>query len=178
MLTGQAWVVSSMGDIRLTQAERMVTVRLAPELPDFSVQVSIKGGIGYFAGQRNSLGRLLPVQPHRLMAFEKMKIILDFNRDPLTASYTFNGQKVSVNCVQGIKHYETSLIIPDIPSTLSWEGQRLRPPMTLLIEAQDRLTPAGRLAVSLNDLEITGNVYDITYPQTRIEKTDYDKTPD
>jgi len=166
-LTGQAWVVSSMGDIRLAQAERSVSVRLAPALPDFTVQVSVKGGIDYFSGQLNSFGRLLPVQPHRFLALERMKIYLDFNRDPLMASYTFNGQKIPIKCVQGLSHYEVSLIIPDIPSTLSWEDQRLRPPLQLLIEAQDRQTPTGRLAVSVDDLEITGNVFDITYPQTR-----------
>jgi len=166
-LSGQAWVVSSMGDIRLAQAERTVSVRLAPALPDLAVQVSVEGAISYFSGQLNSLGRLLPVQPHRFLALERMKITLDFNRDPLSASYTFNGQNVPITCERGISHYEVSLIIPDIPSTLSWENQRLRPPLQLLIEAQDRQTPAGRLAVSVNDLEITGNVFDITYPQTR-----------
>lgn len=166
-LTGQAWAVSAMGDIRLAQAERTITVRLAPALPDFAVQVSVEGGIGYFAGQINSLGRLLPVQPHRFLALERLKISLDFNRDPQIASYTFNGQKNPISCIPGICHYEVSLIIPDIPSTLSWADQRLRAPMQLLIEAQDRQTPPGRLAVSVNDLEITGNVYDITYPQAR-----------
>ena len=164
-LSGCAWAVSAMGDIRLAQMERSITVRLAPAVPAFDVRTQISGGIRYFSGQMNSFGRLLPLMPHRFLSLERIKIMMDFNRDPLTASYTFNGQKTSIYCVPGVLHYEVSLIIPNLPATLSWDNQRLLPPMQLQIEALDRLTPAGSLSVAVSDIEITGNVYDITYPQ-------------
>ena len=66
-LSGQAWVVSSMGDIKISNVEKTITVRAESQIPAFSANVQISGGIRYFSGQTNSQGRQMPQNPHRFL---------------------------------------------------------------------------------------------------------------
>jgi hypothetical protein len=164
-LTGQAWVVSRLGDIRLIQMEKTIVVRAESVAPPFEAQVKIKGSIQYFSGQTNSQGLYLPFDPHRFLALERLTVSMDFTPDPSSVQFTFNGQTTSLHCSSGIRHYEASLIIPDLPSTLAWDGRRLKEPLSLLVKATDRTTPARTVEVNIQDIEMTGNVYDITFAQ-------------
>lgn len=165
ILRGNAWVVSRMGDVQLSQTEKTISVKAAAAAPAFDVQADIRGSIHYFSGQTNSQGLTLPINPHRFLAMERMNIILDFTRDPQSIEYTFNGAVHKIACVQGIKHYETSLLLPNLPSTLTWDGQRLQAAMKLTIKAADRSSPVRTIIRTIKDIELTGNIYNIAYAQ-------------
>ncbi len=164
-LKGQAWVVSKLGDIELSQTEKVITVRNQTASWPFAVNMDIRGNIRYFSGQTNLLGQTMPLDPHRFLAGERMKVILDFSRDPLNIQLFFNGETRKVTSVFGKKHYEISVLIPVIPSTLAFDGKRLSTPMAIKVRANARSAPGIYTENSIRDIEITGNVFNITYAQ-------------
>ena len=99
--------------------------------PDFAVTIEIQGGIGYFAGQTNVLGRTLPVDPHRFLVLERLWLVLDFTREPQSIAIDFNGHAYNLAGVSGVTHYQTYLMIPEWPSTLTWDNIRPSPPLIL-----------------------------------------------
>jgi hypothetical protein len=133
--------------------------------PAFRVDVAVSGAINYFSGQTNSAGLTVPVNPHRFLALERLKISLDFNRAPLSAEITFAGREIRLTGAADQKHFDASLIIPRLPSTITWDGRRLADPLTLRIHARDRSSPSQELNCDIQDVDITGDVYDITYAQ-------------
>lgn len=167
LLTGQAWVVSRMGDIQLSQVEKTIVVRAERQAPLFEVKAEIQGGVKYFSGQTNSQGQFMPMNTHRFLGLERMKLLLDFTAPPQSIQYTFGGQTFSIPCASGVLHYETSFIIPNLPSTLSWSGGRLQPSMSLSIQATDRTSPTQIATAVISDIELTGNIYNIAYAQLR-----------
>lgn len=140
-------------------------IRALLDSPDFAVTMQIKGGIGYFAGQTNELGRTLPVDPHRFLVLERLWLILDFTGEPQSIAIDFNGNEYNLAGVSGVTHYQTYLIIPEWPSTLTWDNVRLSPPLTLRVQAVARDNPDHQAGCLIEDIEITGDIYDITYAQ-------------
>lgn len=167
LLTGQAWVVSRMGDIQLSQIEQSIIVRAEKQAPLFELQAAIQGGVKYFSGQTNSQGQFIPMNAHRFLGLERMKLILDFTSQPQSIQYTFGGQTGFIPCITGVLHYETSFVIPNLQSTLSWNGDRLKPSMNLQIQATDGSSPTQIATAAISDIELTGNVYNIAYAQLR-----------
>ncbi|HBP37826.1 MAG TPA: hypothetical protein DD640_03635 [Clostridiales bacterium] len=165
LLKGAAWVVSRLGDIQLTKTEKVITVRAEEKLPPFQVSVGISGSIRYFSGQTNSLGQTMPLNPRRFLALERIKISLDFTRAIQLTEIDFAGRKIRMSGVPGQKHYEASMIIPLMPSTLAWNGSRLAPALLLQVYALDRSNPAASLFYKTKDIDITGSVYDIAFAQ-------------
>jgi hypothetical protein len=165
-LAGQAWAVSQMGDIELLPLEKLITVKTTVVLP-FTVKADVAGYIHYFSGQTNSQGVVLPVQRHRFLALERIKLTMRFTREPLRIEYQFLGNTGKMDGIAGQIYYETSLNIPVASSTLSWQDVRLKPSQTLVIKAWDRSTPAKYAECRIDDIELTGSVYDISYLQPR-----------
>jgi hypothetical protein len=166
-LQGQVWAVSRMGDICLTGLERIVTIRVESPEPPFTIMADIVGRIDYFSGQTNSQGKSMPNQPHRFLAMEKIRLVIDCSRDTSRISYDMAGQTGQIACVAGQKHYEADILLPCWPSTLSWSDKRMRQPLCLNVTAWDRSAPAEQASYAISDIELTGNVYDIAYVQVR-----------
>ncbi|MEA4888103.1 MAG: hypothetical protein VB070_01360 [Clostridiaceae bacterium] len=137
----------------------------SPAAEPFGLQVGIVGSIGYFAGQTNDLGQKMPADPHRFLAREKLRIYLDFTSPPQMIRMRFASQEYNLAGVEGQTHYETYLHIPELPSTLSWTDKRLAPPMTLQVTAVDKNNPPNQIDAVIDDIELTGSVYDIVHAQ-------------
>jgi hypothetical protein len=166
-LQGRIWAVSQMGDICLTDVERIITIRAEVPAPPFTMQADVVGRIRYFSGQTNSQGKCLPAQPHRFLALEKIRLVIDCSRDVSRIAYDLAGQSGQIQGAAGQKHYEQDLLLPRWPSTLSWNHERLAQPLSLYITAWDRSSPAVQTQCAIQDIELTGNVYDIAYVQVR-----------
>jgi hypothetical protein len=166
-LQGQVWAVSHMGDIHLYPFEKTIVVRAEAVAPPFIVQADLTGFIHYFSGQTDSQGRTMPLQQHRFLGLEKIKLKIDLTRDPSRIAWTFQGKTAQITGIAGQKHYEANLVMPFGASTVNWNHQRLGPPLTLKIEAWDRSTPAVRTELVIQDIDRTGSVYDISYVQIR-----------
>ena len=129
------------------------------------LSAAISGAIGYFAGQTNCLGQTLPVDPNRYLAGERLLLVLDFNQDPGLIEVEMNGQTWRFYGISGRLHYETGLIIPDWPETLSWSGERLNPPLVLVIRAAARTDTAQTVTAVFSDIELTGHVRELVRAQ-------------
>lgn len=136
-----------------------------PLRDSLTMTASISGAIGYFAGQTNSSGQTLPVDENRYLAGEKILLILDFGEEPGIIEVTLNGQIWRFYGISGRLHYETSLIIPDWPSTLSWSGERLSAPLTLTIRATARSDPSVEISQAFPGIELTGHVLELVQGQ-------------
>jgi hypothetical protein len=166
-LQGMTWVVSQMGDIQLLNMEKTVDVKAAAIEPPFTAKADIKGYISYFSGQTDSQGRTMPIMPHRFLIRERVKIIMDFSREPSRIEYVFLGETHAINGIAGKTHYEDSLIIPIRANTLEWNGKRITPPLVLTVTSWDRSQTPAKAQATISDIDLTGSVYDITYIQVR-----------
>ena len=164
-LTGQAWVVSHLGDMRIARAERTVTVRAEKIEPPFAVDIRVKGAIAYFSGRVNGQGIQLVNNPRRFLGYEKIHINLTFSREPAVILCSLGDASVRIEGRPGILSYETSLIVPARQTTLTWLGSRLRQPLSLVIQANESRNPASQISAALQGIEITGTVFDIAHVQ-------------
>jgi hypothetical protein len=130
-----------------------------------TMSVSVSGQIRYFSGQTNSLGQVMPVDPNRYLAGERMVILLDFNQEPGLIEIRMNNQSWFFGGFPGWLNYRTSLIIPDWPSTLSWEGERLAPPLSILVRAAAADDPGQVAEKTIEGIELTGHVRQIVRSQ-------------
>jgi hypothetical protein len=131
----------------------------------FTAAVTVAGGIRYFAGQTNALGQTLPVNPLRFLALERLRLVMDFSQDPVRIEIRLLDRLWIINGVSGKTRYETYLFLPELPETLSWSGQRLAPPMSLLVTATARADPNVTASASVDGLELTGDVREIVRVQ-------------
>lgn len=166
-LAGNAWLVSRFGDIELNQFSRTIKVQAEPAALPFAVDIALEGSIRYFSGQTNARGQTMPLDPHRFLVYERMKVIMEFTRDPLTIDYAFNGVTGRINGIADKRRYEITLVLPRWPSTLSWKGERQANPLTLTVRANARSAPTTFIQKSVNDIELTGDIFDITHYQVR-----------
>ena len=164
-LTGNAWLVSCFGDIELNRVNRTITVQAEPSALPFAVDIALEGSISYFSGQTNAQGTTLPIDPHRFLVYERMKVIMEFTRDPLTIEYSFNGVSGKISGIADKRRYEITLVIPRQPSTLSWNGSRLAAPLILTVRANARSAPSTFIQESVRDIELTGDIFDIAHYQ-------------
>jgi hypothetical protein len=137
------------------------------DLPAFSITADVTGCVHFFSGQVDLLGRTLPINNHRFLCYERIRLNLTCSRDVSRIEYTFLGGLWTITGSPGKTDYTVTLIIPKRPSTLDWSDCRLGPPLQLGVTAWDRSVPAIRATTAIQDIELTGSVYDITYVQPR-----------
>lgn len=157
--------------------------------------VTIEGYWNHWRGQVDMFGKQLADEPHRFLSLEKVKVtvhttgyadkvavrfspeleamqytdpngyVYDYKDDffghyvyfPDDSTFTLD-TTVKDNSIQ----WEYSL--PLAPSTKSWGDERLRSPYTMTVTAYK----GGRSATwAVEDIDITGNVYNLTYIQPR-----------
>jgi hypothetical protein len=85
----------------------------------------------------------------------------DYNRDFF--GYEVNFPKDSTfNVTENQVYWEYYL--PLAPSTKDWDDNRLRPPYSMTVTAYKG---EKSVSVTIDDIEITGNIYDLTYIQPK-----------
>lgn len=124
----------------------------------FSMTITATPSIGYFSGQINCLGEVIPQDQKRLMAGERLNLSLMFSQEPQSIEVILNGKIWHFNVPPGVTRYETGIILPDWEPTISFSGERLNPPMTLTVRARARYDAGLTTEQSISGFELTGDV--------------------
>ncbi len=164
-LDGSAWLVTQLGDIQIQSVEESVVVHLEDPIPPFSATVSLKGAIGYFAGQTTLRGQVVPLDPLRFLGLEKLLITVDFNRPPRSIRYSLAGSERVIFAKAGQTHYEASMIVPTGHQTMNWQNGRERDALSFELWARERSKTNETVSVTIPGVDLTGSVYDITIGQ-------------
>ena len=181
-LRGQAWVVSRMGDIRIAEAQRVITVTSDPASP-FQVELNVSGSLNYFANRRKAADYHPDRDRHRYLGLETVTFTADFTHPPQSATIEFLGHREDLETNSNQTHYEWSVELPLDRSTLSWQNRRIGSPWTARITATAEIeisNPAETSATGteqtqppapatetvaataqISDLEITGDIHDL-----------------
>lgn len=153
--------------------------------------VTIEGYWNHWRGQVDIFGRQLTNEPHRFLSFERVRIKIttdgyaekleirfsselesmqyidengniydykdDFNLDYVSFPYTIELDETK-------KENETywEYVLPLANSTKSWDDKRIRAPYYMEVTAWKGATSVKYL---IDDIDITGNIYDLTYIQ-------------
>ena len=151
--------------------------------------VSVQGYWNHWRGQTDIHGKTLANQPHRFLSYEKVKIKVKIKGvadqvsvrfDAALEAMTFTnslgqtyryadetGQNVAFpiqmkKSETEAQMWEIEYILPLCPQTLTWENQRLRQPYTMTITGRKG---SAVKQLSVHDIDMTGNVYDLLYVQ-------------
>ncbi len=153
--------------------------------------VSLSGYWNHWRGQVDILGERLSNEPHRFLSLERVKIDIStlgnpervtirFSPELEAMSYTdpnghtygykedYFGYKVTFPTdatfpATGNKVY-WEYHLPLAPSSKGWNNNRLRQPYRMTVTAYKGQTAAQYV---INDIDITGNIYDLTYFQPK-----------
>lgn len=153
--------------------------------------VSISGYWNHWRGQMDIFGERMTNEPHRFLSLERVKIDITTIGDPERVTIRFSpeleamqytdpsgnsydyaddffGSSVvfpedSTFTMQG-NHISWEYHLPLAPSTKGWDNNRLRPQYRMTVTAYK-----GNASVDyvINDIDITGNIYDLTYIQPK-----------
>lgn len=151
--------------------------------------ISISGYWNHWRGQVDIFGERLSNEPHRFLSLERVridittkgnpdKVIIRFSPELEAMTYSdphgnvysygrdFFGYEVKFPTDSTFNvsnnHVRWEYNLPLAPSTKSWDNSRLRPPYTMTVTAYKGSKSVVR---TINDIEITGNIYDLTYIQ-------------
>ena len=154
--------------------------------------VSIDGYWNHWRGQKDMFGKQLTIEPHRFLSLESVKInirtsgfadkvVIRFSPQLEAMQFTdINGnvydykdktgyyvrfpQDTTINLDNRIDNNNINweYILPLAPSTKSWNDQRIRPPYSMTVTAWKG---TNSVSYSINDIDITGNTYDLIYMQ-------------
>lgn len=151
--------------------------------------VTISGCWNHWRGQVDIFGSQLSNEPHRFLSLECVKIdvntagspdrvVIRFSPELEAMSYTdpygnvydygddFFGYTIgfpvdsTIPVATDKAHWEYYL--PMAPSTKDWDGSRKHPPYSMTVTAYKG---AATAVYTINDIELTGNIYDLTYIQ-------------
>ena len=153
--------------------------------------VSIAGYWNHWRGQVDLLGERLSNEPHRFLSLECVKINVETlgNPERVTVRFSPELEAMSYTDPNGhIYHYGSDYFgyevefpadstftpegnsvyweyhLPLAPSTRGWDNGRLRQPYKMTVTA----FKAGKTVEHvIDDIEITGNIYDLTYIQPK-----------
>ncbi len=152
--------------------------------------VKIAGYWNHWRGQKDIFGRQMTVEPHRFLSLECISIDIATIGDPDKVTVRFspelesmyytdpNGHTYRYNEFMGymVKFPEDSTIpvtdnharweyhLPLAPSSKDWDNNRLRPQYSMIVTAYKGSNTATFV---VDDIDITGNIYDLTYIQPR-----------
>lgn len=154
--------------------------------------VTLSGCWNHWRGQTDSFGRQLTNEPHRFLSLETVRVSVDttgfadkvvvrFSPELEAMEYTDpNGKKYRYSEFLGYtvefpgdstftldntrlnNHLSWEYSLPLAPSTKSWKDERLHAPYRMTVTAWRGNTS---ISYTIHDIEITGNIYDLTYIQ-------------
>ncbi|HEX2944779.1 MAG TPA: hypothetical protein VHT96_02355 [Clostridia bacterium] len=150
--------------------------------------VTIEGYWNHWRGQVDLLGKQLTNEPHRFLSLECVKINISTSGNPdriavrfspeleamnytdpggHTSSYSeYFGHEVSFpedsTFLMSGNHAYWEYNLPLAPSSKDWNDVRLRPRYSMTVTAYKGNRSVTR---TINDIDITGNIYDLTYIQ-------------
>ena len=177
-----------------TPSGKSETKQVEFEVIDFKITgVSIVGDWSHWRGQWDIFGKLLTNEPHRFLSLENVRVnvsttgyadkvvirfspqlenmqYIDINGHVYDYSKDFTGYYVSfpqdstvfLNAIKKDSNISWNYIIPLAPSTKSWDDKRLHASYSMTVTVYK----GGKSRTySIDDIDITGNVYDLTYIQ-------------
>lgn len=155
-------------------------------------EVTIKGHWNHWRGQVDLMGNRKMNQPHRFLSHEKITIDVTTIGAPDSVWLSFSPELESMvfTDLKGHTHrhkdtfgsdvyfplalealgpnvWRISTILPFAPSSMTWEDDVIRAPYTLNIKAKKG---EAERSASIEDLHITGNVYDLIHIQPKYGK--------
>ncbi len=178
----------------LTPSNNRATYELNKEVMALKVKnVSITGYWNHWRGQIDVFGERMSFEPHRFLSYEKViiraevigdpdEVCVSFSPELEAMSYTNSlGQVYLYQTEVGFIHifpiklvkksgdskssiWEGEYVLPLAKETISWQNLRLRPSYLCAITAKKALS---KCEIVINDLEITGNIYDLLYHQPK-----------
>jgi hypothetical protein len=153
--------------------------------------VSISGYWNHWRGQTDIFGKRMTNEPHRFLSLERVKIDITTIGDPERVTIRFspeleamqykdpNGNSYdyaddffgydvvfpedSTFTIPG-NHISWDYYLPLAPSTKGWDNSRLRPQYRMTVTAYKG---SATVEYVINDIDITGNIYDLTYIQPK-----------
>ncbi|HHW47036.1 MAG TPA: hypothetical protein GXX14_00250, partial [Clostridiaceae bacterium] len=153
--------------------------------------VTIEGYWNHWRGQVNMFGKLMSVEPHRFLSLERVKIniyttgyadkveirfspeleamqfvdkygnLYDYKED-FGLDYVHFPVIITIDSSKKDNHVYWEYSLPLANSTKSWEDERLREPYIMEVTAWNG---SKSVRYTITDIEITGNIYDLTYIQ-------------
>jgi len=153
--------------------------------------VTIEGYWNHWRGQVNLFGKRMSVEPHRFLGLERVKInvyttgyadkveirfspeleamqfrdkygnLYDYKKD-FGLNYVYFPKTITLDSTKKNNHVYWEYVLPLANSTKSWDDERLRQPYKMEVTAW-KGTKSVKYTIS--DIEITGNIYDLTYIQ-------------
>ena len=153
--------------------------------------VSLSGYWNHWRGQADIFGEPLSNEPHRFLSLECVKINIDMlgNPERVTVRFSPELEAMSYTDPKGHtysykedyfgysvrfpedstftgagNHISWEYYLPLAPSTKSWNNNRQRQPYRMTVTAHKGGATAEYV---IDDIEITGNIYDLTYIQPK-----------
>ncbi len=160
------FVVSAMGDIILQEQVKYLPLRSQKPIEPLTITAAVKGSIGYFSGARALNGRQLPTAKKHFLGLETVWLNVSFNKPVSDWQYTFLGLTHTVPAGANQTAFSLPIKMPLNCDTLTWRNQRLQSPYTIEIEAADRKATHNRASSVIQDIELTGDIFDLLYLQT------------
>lgn len=153
--------------------------------------VDIGGYWNHWRGQTDMLGEQMTNEPHRFLSLECVKIDIQTTGDPDRVTVRFSPELEAMSYTDPNGHsYEYSrdffgynvlfpsdstfsvtgnhayweYYLPLAPASKGWDNTRLRPRYRMVVTAYKGSNTAEYI---IDDIDITGNIYDLTYIQPR-----------
>ncbi|MGX8795104.1 hypothetical protein ACR6HW_03250 [Fusibacter sp. JL298sf-3] len=152
----------------------------------------VSGYWNHWRGQKDMFGKQMSVEPHRFLSLEKVVFTAEVigNPDrvtlrlssPLEAMHYINpqGQRYAYEEMVGYRvdfplemthegegRYKATYILPLADHTVSWEDRRAGAPYYAVVYAEKG---AVKKEARIEDIDITGNIYDQVYVQPKTEE--------
>ncbi|MBE0449380.1 MAG: hypothetical protein IBX70_00910, partial [Clostridia bacterium] len=153
------------------------------------LEVEVEGYWNHWRGQVNTFGDRMTNEPHRFLAHEKVKVRVRTVGNPEFANLRWSPgleQMVYTDAMGHVHSYEDTFgytvnfplllnqvstdlweieyILPLANHTLNWDNSRTAPPYYLEVEVKKGTVVKKE---RLEDIDITGNIYDLLYLQPR-----------
>ncbi len=156
------------------------------------LEVGVKGYWNHWRGQVNLFGELMTNEPHRFLSHEKVIVTVRTVGNPEIATVRWSSELEQMLYTDAVGHthsyedafgfivdfplalnqlstdlWEVEYILPLANHTLSWDNSRTAPPYFMEIEVKKgTVVKKSRL----EDIDITGNIYDLLYLQPRYDQ--------
>jgi hypothetical protein len=168
------------------------TKDLAYKLTNLAITgVELSGYWNHWRGQVDLFGKRLTNEPHRFLSLECVKVRVATIGNPERITIRFSPELEAMRYTDKYGHtydynsdffgYEVNFpkdstfnvtenqvyweyYLPLAPSTKDWDDNRLRPPYSMTVTAYKG---EKSVSVTIDDIEITGNIYDLTYIQPK-----------
>ncbi|MDD2457794.1 MAG: hypothetical protein PHQ83_04750 [Eubacteriales bacterium] len=162
-VSGQAWAVSWMGDIFVSNASQTIEVVDGAAVP-FTIGLYTSGSLDYFAHRDTAFDYNESRDRHRYLGLEKVTFAIDFSHPTESASLIFLGKTyvLNQNSANPATHFEVEVTIPSDRQTLSWQHLRLTKSHLAEVRAQATVNGVSAYRVKkLSDIEVTGDIHDL-----------------